>query len=237
MDSNIDNKPAKDEQIKQLLRPLADLLEQPEITEVTINCPREVWVKDKQGWSYRAIPELTESYLHSLATAMIVYNELQPKSIVSVLLPGGERGQIVMPPACINGTISLSIRKHSMVVKTLEQLKEEGVFNDFTDVSFNKPSSEEAASFLSKQDFTRLENFEVDLLNLKSQGKIQEFLEQAVLSKRNIIIAGKTGSGKTTFARSLIKKIPLDERIITIEDVHELFLEDHPNKGLIAHPR
>lgn len=59
---------------------------------------------------------------------------------------------------------------------------------------------------------------------------MQEFLEQAVLNKRNIIIAGKTGSGKTTFARSLIKKIPVEERIITIEDVHELFLEEHPNK-------
>lgn len=51
-----------------------------------------------------------------------------------------------------------------------------------------------------------------------------------MLYKRNIIIAGKTGSGKTTFARSLIEKVPPEERIITIEDVHELFLPNHPNR-------
>ncbi|KFA29044.1 ATPase, T2SS/T4P/T4SS family, partial [Xanthomonas vasicola] len=46
----------------------------------------------------------------------------------------------------------------------------------------------------------------------------------------NIIIGGKTGSGKTTLARSLTQAIPADERVVTIEDVHELRLEDHPNK-------
>lgn len=44
------------------------------------------------------------------------------------------------------------------------------------------------------------------------------------------MIAGKTGSGKTTFARSLIEKVPVEERLITIEDVHELFLPNHPNR-------
>ena len=57
-----------------------------------------------------------------------------------------------------------------------------------------------------------------------------EFLQKAILHHKNIIIAGATGSGKTTFARALIKKVPTSERIITIEDVHELFLPEHPNK-------
>ena len=48
--------------------------------------------------------------------------------------------------------------------------------------------------------------------------------------KRNIVIAGKTGSGKTTLARSICEEVPATERIVTIEDVHELALPNHPNR-------
>jgi type IV secretion system protein VirB11 len=230
MDLSPNNKPAKDEQVKQLIRPLTAFLSNPGITEITINKPQEIWVRTKQGWTSHVIQELTLDYLHSLATAIIVFNGLPMKSINSVILPGGQRGQIVLPPACIEGTLSMSIRKHSMVVRTLEELEAEGTLNSFRDVSFNKPTKQEAEKLLKSQDFTRLTDFEVELLELKRQGAIKQFLERAVQLKRNIIIAGKTGSGKTTFARSLIKKVPAYERLITIEDVHELFLENHPNR-------
>jgi type IV secretion system protein VirB11 len=36
------------------------------------------------------------------------------------------------------------------------------------------------------------------------------------------LISGATGSGKTTFAKGLIKLIPAQERLITIEDAREL---------------
>ena len=49
-------------------------------------------------------------------------------------------------------------------------------------------------------------------------------LRAAVASKLNIVFAGKTGSGKTTFMKAMGREIPLHERIITIEDVRELHL-------------
>ncbi|WP_042995514.1 P-type DNA transfer ATPase VirB11 [Bartonella quintana] len=219
----------KDQAVAQLLQPLDSFLKDPKITELSICRPCEVWTKSFEGWKVHSVPKLTSSFLQTLITAIIVYNGMVPKSINYVLLPGGQRGTIVQTPAVIDGTLSFMIRKHSLMVKTLEELNEEGVLNDFTDVSFNKPSEKEANDFLSKQDFTRLEPFEVQLLQLKRDRKILEFLEKCVFHKRNIIIAGKTGSGKTTFARSLIEKVPTEERIITIEDVHELFLPNHPN--------
>ncbi|WP_208431350.1 P-type DNA transfer ATPase VirB11 [Bartonella doshiae] len=223
------NQIQKDQAVAQLLQPLDRFLEDPKITELSICRPCEVWTKDFKGWQMHSVPELTNAFLQTLITAIIVYNGMAPRSINYVLLPGGQRGTIVQTPAVIDGTLSFVIRKHSLTVKTLEDLNNEGAFDTFTDVSFNKPSEKEANDFLSKQDFTRLKPFEVQLLGLKRDRKILEFLEECVLRKRNIIIAGKTGSGKTTFARSLIEKVPVEERIITIEDVHELFLPNHPN--------
>ena len=50
------------------------------------------------------------------------------------------------------------------------------------------------------------------------------FLESAVKAKMNIIVCGGTGSGKTTILNILSSFIGEDERVITIEDAHELSL-------------
>ena len=51
----------------------------------------------------------------------------------------------------------------------------------------------------------------------------------AVRSRKNILVSGPTGSGKTTWTKALIREIPPDERLITIEDAQELVLDRHPN--------
>jgi pilus assembly protein CpaF len=50
------------------------------------------------------------------------------------------------------------------------------------------------------------------------------FMMRSVVVKKNIVISGGTGSGKTTFLNVLSSAIPSDERIITIEDAAELQL-------------
>jgi pilus assembly protein CpaF len=49
-------------------------------------------------------------------------------------------------------------------------------------------------------------------------------LEDCVLTRKNILISGGTGSGKTTLASILGKFIPPDERILVIEDTAEIQL-------------
>lgn len=49
-----------------------------------------------------------------------------------------------------------------------------------------------------------------------------------VVKAKNILVSGGTASGKTSFVNSLIEKIPLEERVITIEDSPELHLKN-PN--------
>jgi len=54
------------------------------------------------------------------------------------------------------------------------------------------------------------------------------FLEMCVKCKMNILIAGGTGTGKTTLLNALSKWIPAGERVVSIEDAAELQLQrDH----------
>lgn len=53
-------------------------------------------------------------------------------------------------------------------------------------------------------------------------------VEHAVETRRNVLVTGATGSGKTTMLAAMLGAVPHDERIVTIEDVAELRI-DHPH--------
>lgn len=79
------------------------------------------------------------------------------------------------------------------------------------------------------------------LAELQDRGLVDRalasFLAAAVRAKRNIVIAGGTGTGKTTLLRALLNEVAPDERIVTIEDAYELGLdrlEDrHPDHDML----
>lgn len=54
--------------------------------------------------------------------------------------------------------------------------------------------------------------------------EVADLLAACVKSRKNMIVSGGTGSGKTTFLNILSDFIPEDERIVTIEDAAELRL-------------
>ncbi len=65
-----------------------------------------------------------------------------------------------------------------------------------------------------------------DLQNFKSiTPGMAEFLGAAVEARRNILISGGTGSGKTTMMNAMSSYISDDERIVSIEDAAELQLQ------------
>jgi pilus assembly protein CpaF len=64
-----------------------------------------------------------------------------------------------------------------------------------------------------------------DLIKFKTvTAQMAEFLEMCVKARKNIVISGGTGSGKTTTLNIISSFIPEGERIITVEDAAELQL-------------
>jgi pilus assembly protein CpaF len=64
-----------------------------------------------------------------------------------------------------------------------------------------------------------------DLIKYKTvTAQMAEFLEMCVRARKNIVISGGTGSGKTTTLNIISSFIPEGERIITVEDAAELQL-------------
>jgi type IV secretion system protein VirB11 len=229
--------PGRDTALRQLLRPLAVFLEDRAVSELAINRPLEVWTQAGHGWERYEALELTPEYLRALTTAMAVFNSLPLAEALSVMLPGGERCQVVREPACVSGWTPVTIRKHAPATWTLDELARRGVFAGARDVSLHRPSVEEAQRLLSDQGVSRLEADEVELLAMKREGRLTEFCRAAVRHRRNVVIAGKTCSGKTTLARALLAEVPSTERVVTIEDVHELDLPSHPNRVPLLYGR
>jgi type IV secretion system protein VirB11 len=210
------------EMLVEYIEPLRVFLDDDSLTEVCINRPREVWTEGRDGWQRHEVSTLSFNHCRQLATLVASYNGKAisaEKPVLSAALPNGERVQVIIPPACEPHTVSITIRKPSMIDKTLDELDAEGAFEQFADVDDD------------------LQPFEHELMKLKQEKRIREFLDLAVRRHRNILIVGKTGSGKTTITKSLIRSIPANERLITIEDVHELFLNQHTNKVHLFYAR
>lgn len=202
------------------LAPLADVLERSDVTDVYINTPGEVWVETLGGQTERhPAAGLDAVVLTRLARQIAAHSHQginREHPILSATLPGGERVQVVMPPAT-RGAIVLAIRKHVSSDLALGDYVSSGAFEGIVKAGAVGPAGIDAR-----------------LRELHDQGDIGGLLSAAVRGRRNILISGGTSTGKTTFLNALIREIPAEERLIFIEDTPELVLRHDNAVGLLA---
>jgi type IV secretion system protein VirB11 len=206
--------------VVEFLRPLREHLDRPGVLEVCLNRPGELQIESVTGWQAVAAPDMTQERCLSLATAVATFCDQQinqERPLLSATLPSGERIQFVIPPAVPRGTVSITVRKPSQLVKRLDDFEREGLFARTAGAA--RPDSGDSA----------FEAFERELLTLKEAGRYANFLRLAVQRHQTIVVSGRTGSGKTTFMKGLVEEVPRHERLITIQDTAELTLPHHPN--------
>lgn len=214
--------------LRELLRPLAPFLLEEGATEIAIDAPGTVCVEVGPTWRVFEAPEITHRYLLQLANlvATTTHQELSAdRPILSASLPGGERVQVLIPPAVPPGCLTLCIRKPGLGTKSMDEYVEEGAFDEYR------------WAYPHGLDGRLSELSEVDkgLIGFLRGNQLPAFLRAAVEGRKNIAVVGDTGSGKTTLMKTLCQLIPTHERLVTIQDVMELELPDHINKSQLLY--
>lgn len=183
----------------------------PDVTEICINKPGEIYLETRDGWQKVEVPSLNFERARQFCTSVVNESNTGQRitdtdPVVSLTFPTGQRAQFVIPPACDAGKVSITIRLPSRHMKTLQQYQQDGFFDQILELG------------------NQLSEHDAELLELKQSRDYAEFFRKAVLYKKNIVVSGATGSGKTTFMKSLVNHIPNNERLVSIEDARELFI-------------
>ena len=206
--------PAESTALALTLRSLRPLLSRPGTMELCINRPLEAYLETPDGWRCEPLPWADFEWCRRLAK--LVANSTQQRvdstsPLLSASLPTGERIQVVMPPATTAGCVAIAIRRPAGEVWSIDDLAARGIFRR------------------TRRADHLLDDTERELLRLLSVGGYPGFMRLAVKSRKNILVSGPTGSGKTTWTKALIRELPGEERLVTIEDAQELVLDRHPN--------
>lgn len=175
------------DRILPFLRPIEDLLRDPDITEVMVNCGgRRVFV-ERDG-ALEVVPDrtlevrnLTVAIKNIARACGDEISETQPA--LDARLADGSRVAAMFPPCSVDGP-TLTVRKFTHR-HTLDQLVACGTLTP----------------------------------------KLANDLGRAVACRRNILISGGTGTGKTTLLNALAATIPPDDRIVLIEETSEILIE------------
>jgi type IV secretion system protein VirB11 len=199
------------------LAPFLEQLRRPEVTDLYVNRPGEIWVETLGGGTERHdAPEVGEELLWRLARqiASVTHQGISREHpLLAARLPDGARVQIVAPPAT-RGPMAIAIRKHVSANLRLSDYETEGAF----------------AQTRAADDT----DGEAALRRLYKDGDWGAFLAEAVRTRKTILVSGGTSTGKTTFLSALIKEIPGAERLVLIEDTPELVLEHTNGVGLVS---
>lgn len=200
------------------LAPFESMLSRPDVTDIYVNRPGELWIETLGGKIERhdspGITELTLARLARQIAALTHQGVSREHPLLAATLPDGSRIQVVAPPAT-RGPLALAIRRQVAASLTLRDYEAGDHFAAARTSLSARPSDEELRRLIAGHEFA-------------------DALALAVRTRKNIIVSGGTSTGKTTFLNALLREIPAEERLILIEDTPELVVDHENCVGLVS---
>ncbi|MFL6770189.1 MAG: P-type DNA transfer ATPase VirB11 [Sphingomicrobium sp.] len=204
--------------LRACLAPFEQALARPDVTDLYVNRPGELWIETLGGAIERhedsAISELALERLARQIAAISHQGVSREHPLLAATLPDGSRIQVIAPPAT-RGPLALAIRRQVAASLTLQDYAAGGQFINTVAGTSANPHEEQLRSFISNSQFA-------------------EALALAVRVRKNIIVSGGTSTGKTTFLNALLREVPRDERLVIIEDTPELAVEHENYVGMVS---
>jgi Flp pilus assembly CpaF family ATPase len=190
----------------QSLAPIKHCLDGDDVSEVMVNTYEHIFVEQRgkiERLDVKLNPGMLEGAIRALATS--VQKSARAGTQQGIVNAGHQNLRIaaVMMPTAIDGH-ALSIRKHHDKHMALGDYVRFGAFS----------------SSVARNDDIELPIF----TGGEQDDKLAEALSMMIRSRKNVLVAGGTSAGKTTFLNALCREIPEDQRVITIEDTQELKL-------------
>jgi type IV secretion system protein VirB11 len=195
----------------KLRRELGDLvlsaLADPLTEDIVLNPDSRLWTK-RQGGGFVCIGAMPKSQAQTAIGTIAAQRETvvnYDRPILETELPlDGSRFEGVVPP--VVSRPAFAIRQRPRRVFTLDDYEAGGILSSRTD-QLNQPK--------------RRADFAASIRHLTHA----QILRAAIEQRKNILVVGSTGSGKTTLVNALLESIarlsPTD-RVISIEDTMEL---------------
>lgn len=189
--------------LRQYISPIAKYLDDPNVQEIMINSPGDIWV-ESNGRSFKTDIVLTEG---AVRAAIVLLGRLDGKDVkegtehaIIDTRMGMLRVAAALSPTARHGH-AICIRKHSAREITLDEYQSQVVSFKTTHVITPEKEPPRPSS---------------------SGHGIAAWLSWMVRSRKNVAVSGGTSTGKTSFLNGLLQHIPDDERVVVLEDVSEL---------------
>src|SRR4051794_37235723 len=211
--------------LRHALRPFDTFLADDMVEDILMQRPGEVFV---QAGGKTTRHDIDVDYIDMQGIAILAgslkrQNISNAQPLLSCDLTGGIRLQAVFPPCVEDGTVALAIRRPKGRLSTLDEIAEGGIFTNVTPIT-NAHSPEVGR-------LVELYHVACDEQDPAQRTRLwTEFLKATIRARMTHVMSGEVGSGKTFFGMGLAAEIPLEDRIVTIQNADEWKALPHRNR-------
>jgi type IV secretion system protein VirB11 len=211
--------------LQHALTPFQAFLADDTVEDILMQRPGEVFV---QAGGKTTRHDINIDYVDMQTIAILAgasrrQNVSHSQPLLSCDLSGGIRLQAVFPPCVEDGTVALAIRRPKGRLSDLDEIGDGGIF-----ANVKPPTNDHTPETLALVELYRSACGAQDASDRTLLWK--EFLRGTIKARMTHVLCGTVGSGKTHFSMGLANEIPIEDRLVTIQDADEWKGLPHPNR-------